>query len=491
MRTSTMYAAAALLLAIALPGCGDDESAEEAEHPSVVVTQWNDSTELFLEYPHMLVNEATGNWAIHLTDMKTFKPITAGTLTVRFTQAGNVIQSFDIAAPARDGIFLLDPVIDRAGTYEVQLALNSAQVKSTHTLPAVQVFANSAALPEPAEEPAGISFLKEQAWKISFAVQRAEEQEVARSIAAPGEIAAPDGSLVIVSAPVAGIALAAGNRNAPSVGQSVRTGQILAVLAPAAGGNGFARARGEIERLERELAREQRLYDAGAIPLKRLEETRHDLQIARAEMSAMGGGADGDFQLRVRAPLSGVVAQRDFVPGGPVQAGQPLFTIVDPTTVWLRVQLPAAAAASLPRDARASFTLEGSPGTFQSAGLVSVGNMLDPRTRTVPVVFNVDNRGGQIRVGQMARATVPVGGTVRGVVVPNSAILDDNGTPVAFVQISGETFERRVVTLGASDGTRTQVVDGIAPGEMVVTLGAYQIRLASLSPEGFSGGHAH
>jgi hypothetical protein len=80
---------------------------------------------------------------------------------------------------------------------------------------------------------------------------------------------------------------------------------------------------------------------------------------------------------------------------------------------------------------------------------------------------------------------------VQGVAIPNGAILDENGTPVAYVQLGGETFERRVLTLGESDGRRTQIVEGIRPGEMVVTTGAYQIRLASLSPEGFSGGHAH
>jgi hypothetical protein len=202
----------------------------------------------------------------------------------------------------------------------------------------------------------------------------------------------------------------------------------------------------------------------------------------------MGGGAGGDFRLRVRVPISGTVAERNFVPGGRVAAGEPLFTIVDPRRVWLRVRLPAAAASAVPRDARASFTVEGTPRTFSTGPLVAVGSVLDPESRTVPATFQVENAGGLIKIGQFARASVPVGGTVRGVAIPNQAILDDNGTPVAYVQTEGETFERRVLTLGESDGERTQVMEGIRPGEMVVTTGAYQVRLASLSPEGFSGG---
>ena len=68
----------------------------EPEHESVVVTQWNDSTELFLEYPHPVAGQATGNWAIHLTDREDFKPIRSGTLTVRFITGSAVQQSFTI-----------------------------------------------------------------------------------------------------------------------------------------------------------------------------------------------------------------------------------------------------------------------------------------------------------------------------------------------------------------------------------------------------------
>jgi hypothetical protein len=109
----------------------------------------------------------------------------------------------------------------------------------------------------------------------------------------------------------------------------------------------------------------------------------------------------------------------------------------------------------------------------------------------VPVVYEVDGASAEFTFGQIASVAVPVGHTERGPLIPNEAVLDDNGTPVAFVQTSGETFERRVLTLGASDGERTRVQAGIQPGEMVVASGAYQVRLASLSGNEFAGGHAH
>lgn len=490
----TLVKATATLLAAMYLGCAASENAvdtEAEEFPSEVVTQWNDSTELFLEYPLVVAGRATGNWAIHLTSMKDFQPIRTGTLAVRFVGADERDQTFEVDAPARDGIFLLDPVVTQPGTYRVELTLKSPQVTSQHALLEVRVFSSTDSLP-PAEEgeDGGIPFLKEQQWQIAFGVERATVRDVSRTVSAPGEIVAPDGALVEVSAPIDGLAVAQPNRTAPSIGQAVRRGEVLAVLAPTPGG-GIAQARGLMERLEREVERAERLYEAGAIAGKRLEEARHDLAIARAELAALSGEGSATYGLRITAPITGVVAQRSLVPGRRVSAGDRLFTLVDPQTVWLRAHVPASIAAAVASGALATFSVEGEDDRHETARFIATGRLLNPETRTVPALFEVAGPGTRFTVGQLAQVAVPVGEVVSGVAIPNSAIVDDNGTPVAYVQVSGETFERRILQLGASDGTVTHVLGGIRPGEMVVTTGAYQVRLASMSGNEFAGGHAH
>jgi RND family efflux transporter MFP subunit len=485
------------LLALSVSACAD-ASVESAQPgiAAVVVTQWSDSTELFLEYPHPVAGAATGNWAIHLTDRKDFKPIRSGVLTVRFTPvagAGGAPETFTLEAPARDGIFLIDPVIQRAGTYEVELALSSPQVTGRHVLPSVTVYESLDVAPREggeAGEASGIAFLKEQQWVIPFDVAPATEQDVQRTVLAPAEVVPPDGSLFQVSAPVDGIAPADANRRAASVGTRVLENEVLVVLSPTTQEGGFAESRGRVERLERDVERLERLAEVGAIARRRLDEARHELDIARAELEAMGGAVAGDFLLRLRAPIAGVIAHRDFVPGGRVAAGTPLFTIVDPSVAWLRVQLEAAQAAALEtRPAR--FQLEGSDQMYETSRLLSVGTVMDPRTRTVPVVYQVAGTGSRFTFGQLANAVVPVSGVERGMAILESAVLDDGGAPVAYVQTGGETFERRLLTLGPSDGVRVIVREGIRVGEMVVVTGAYQVRLASLSGNEFAGGHAH
>jgi membrane fusion protein, heavy metal efflux system len=86
---------------------------------------------------------------------------------------------------------------------------------------------------------------------------------------------------------------------------------------------------------------------------------------------------------------------------------------------------------------------------------------------------------------------VGTGQAAEGVVIPASAVLEEDGRPIAYVQPGGEAFEKRELTLGGSDGTRALVLSGIKEGERVVTGAAYQVRLASLSTAVPAHGHEH
>ena len=79
-----MLTAATIMVVLLASACNDPEDGlGEPEIGAVVVTQRNDSTELFLEYSHVVAGKQTGNWAIHLTDMDDFQPIRSGTMVSR------------------------------------------------------------------------------------------------------------------------------------------------------------------------------------------------------------------------------------------------------------------------------------------------------------------------------------------------------------------------------------------------------------------------
>jgi multidrug efflux pump subunit AcrA (membrane-fusion protein) len=169
--------------------------------------------------------------------------------------------------------------------------------------------------------------------------------------------------------------------------------------------------------------------------------------------------------------------------------------LVKPRPVWLEVALR-------PEDAsRVSGRVEGlvlrrssdnDPLALAANGIRVVGRSpeLDPQTGTVNVIFEVPLGVAELPIGSAVEAEVLLRGGETAVVVPESALVDDGGTIVAYVQLSGESFARRDLRVRARRGGLVGV-DGLRTGERLVTRGGAAIRRASLLSTGAPEGHVH
>src|SRR6185436_7086787 len=99
--------------------------------------------------------------------------------------------------------------------------------------------------------------------------------------------------------------------------------------------------------------------------------------------------------------------------------------------------------------------------------------------RALPVQIEVENRAGLLLIGQTGTAIIYTGRTQRVPVVPRDAVLMEAGRPYVFVQIGGERFARRYVEIASRDGDLVGLRSGVMTGDRVVTLGAYDVQLAS------------
>lgn len=469
----------------------------EGEPAGGAITLWTDSTELFMEHPALIVG-APDKFAVHLTDITDFAPLRSGKITLRFQPRDGgeplvVVQE----APRAPGIYGPSPEFKRPGIYDLTMLVESPQVRDTIIVPSLRVYATADEAPKEAagDAESGISFLKEQQWKTTgFRTAFATRGSVVESFEASGEIVPADGRMAEVAAPIGGLIDASSVARSPSPGQRVSRGQVIALLTPSLGEGGasYAEARARLREAEAEHERAARLFAAEAIPQRRLQESEIRLQAAREALAGLGGGAlTAGGKIAIRAPIGGIVTARSITPGSRVDAGAPLFTIIDPSVVWLKVNVPAASAALVGRESGATFQLEGSPRAFRAERTVSLGSVVDSLSRTVPVIYEITNTDGTIRVGANARVAVGTGRRIDGVVVPASAILDENGRPIVYVQAEGETFVKRELTVGGTEGGFTLVLEGIKEGERVVTGAPYQVRLASLSTAVPAEGHAH
>jgi membrane fusion protein, heavy metal efflux system len=503
-----------VLLAMLAGACGGDEPAatEQAEVEPLTVTQWTAKSELFAEYPALVVGQ-TSRFAIHLTDIGNFKPVTSGQVEVRLEGGGGAPETFRVDAPSRPGIFGVDVRPARAGARELVIALTSTALADMHRVRNVTVHSDQQAARQAAEgaapEAEGISFLKEQQWALDFGTALVEERAIRESIRVPAEIVARPGGAAQVAAPLDGRLV----QVAPvAPGGAVTQGQELARLLPPPSVPGElpqleqarAEAAASVDLAVRDRERAERLVTAGASPQRRLDEARAveaqalarrraaEAQIGQYNAARSGTGAGNASGLFIlRSPITGVLAARQATTGANVAAGTTLFEVADVSQVHVAGRVPASQAAQALRATAAEIEIAGRDAVPVPGRATTLGKVLDPETRTLPIVFALDNRALRLPLGQSVFLRLLLEETAAKAVIPVSAVIDDAGRPIVFVHTTGESFERRPVTLGVRQAEIVQVLEGVKPGERIVSKGAHLVRLASLSTQVPAHGHVH
>ncbi|NOT27438.1 MAG: efflux RND transporter periplasmic adaptor subunit [Acidobacteria bacterium] len=487
-----------------------------AEVPTLDVTSWTDKTELFMEYPPLVTGQ-DALFAVHLTRLSDFSAMTTGRPKLELTpESGGATLTLQGSEPSRPGVYRVLAAPPAAGRYKWQLVIETPDLTDRHDLGVVTVFGEQAAAVADAEshaeeDPAAITYLKEPQWTIGFGTAPVQEAELRQGLRVPAVIEPLTGGDAIVSAPAAGRFV---TTSLLAVGDRVTAGQEVGRLQPRLGEDGanrtslaaeVAEAQATLDAARLDLSRAERLLADRAVPARRVEEAQRQVRIAeprlvaaqarlaqRDETLASGGGVAAGNSFVLRAPIAGRVAEVRAALGASYDEGAPLFRIIRTDRVELQAHVPAA-NAPLPREVtEIALEIAGRPDpVFVKADHMHDAGVLDPVTRALPVQFDVDNRNGQLLIGQTATAILFTGERQRMPAVPKAAVLTEAGRPYVFVQTGGESFARRFIEIAARDGDLVGIRAGVALGERVVTRGAYEVQLASAAGGLPAEGHVH
>ncbi|PWF43104.1 efflux RND transporter periplasmic adaptor subunit [Massilia glaciei] len=486
---------------------------EGAQLEPVTFTHFSDRTELFVEFPPLTVGHESP-FAAHLSTLSDFRPVMAGKVTVTLSGGKQPTETFTVDRVANPGIFRPVAKPKYPGPRKLVFRLDTAQGSSVHDLGEVTVFADQAGAlraqaAEKPEPPGAIAYLKEQQWKTEYALSEVGKRSLRESVAATGTLRAPANQDAQLTAVSAGQVVAAGQF--PQIGMVVKKGQLLAYLVPRLGGDtdiatldlAMQKARLGVQQAARERERLEALHKQEAVPERRVIAARNEESLARAELTGAqrragqyrnDGGSGGG--IAIRAPISGTVAEVGVAPGGFINEGQPIVHIVNADRLWLEVRVAESDIGRLGEPTGAAFRVDGFDTSFEiderhGGRIVGFGGVIDPVSRTAPLVFEFPNPQRRLRIGMAARTSVFAGKRIESLAIPAAAVVDDNGVPVVYVLRHGEAFERRQVRLGVRDGDWVAVKSGVAAGERVVSKGAYQVRLAATTPAAMGEGHAH
>lgn len=497
-----MLPALAALLLISACSEGGQSAADAPEAGGVVVTHYTPQTELFVEYRPLVVNRRR-RFDAHLSRVSDYRAIVEGRLIAELIWPDGKVDAASANVSDTPGIFRPLLTATRSGQARLRLRYQGAGGESIHDLGMVTVHATSEAgaraAPPHEENPNRIAFPKEAQWKIPFRAEPVVDGLLAETIPVTVDVRLAPNAEAVISSPVSGVVRT--GANVPAVGMNVRAGQQVASVSAQLGGGedvasldlGISEARIALDAARQEVARMQRLVEAEAAPQRRLDEARTAERLAAAQLTAaqrrraaLGGGGPG---VPLVAPISGRILSSSLVRGSSVEAGAELMRIGDPSRLWLIARVPEAQASGLGAVQGLDVFIDGQRLDLSGLARVTQTGFVDPATRTAEVIFAYN--GTQLRPGQRVQGRLSSGGGVRALSVPVSAVVNEGGQDVVYVQVAGEAFERRLVQRGAVSGNRVAVTGDLRGGERVVTIGAAAVRAAAATPDAFGHGHAH
>ena len=282
------------------------------------------------------------------------------------------------------------------------------------------------------------------------------------------------------------------------LGDHVKGGDVLVVIdSPdiSAAYSDFVKEASDLEYSTRAYELAKDLFENKALPMKDYKQAEHDLIKAKAEFRRakekllslrVPAGELGKplaqqtitARFEMRSPLAGTVVERNVTPGQSVggEASQVLFTVADLDKLQVVADVYERDLDLVRVGQVATVAVEAYRGTNFSAAIAAVGDVVDPISRTIKVRAWVNNASQKLKPEMFARLTIEVGETTRFLHVPKEAVLEIDGKEYLFVVAQDGHYARREVKISKASADQIRILDGLSPGERIVTKGAVFIK---------------
>lgn len=469
----------------------------EPEAPTLSHTVLSDQLELFVEFPALVVGHKS-TLLTHLTLLKKHQPIQDGELTVRLINQQKTELISKVGVSESVGIFAPTLEPKSAGVYQLVFELRTPQFTDRILLDGIEVYATLQEATKNQATPsqgASINFLKEQAWKINFETKKVKESEIYQVIHSSGVWKKSFSDTKSVIATSSG--LVSFLEDKLTEGSLLKKGQPLVNISSSQFSTDnlsleITKAKAELKQIKAEYERKKQLYISKVVPRSEFEETEKKYEVAHSTLQSLSTG-QGSNGKTIRSPLSGYVKSVEVENGAFAQQGQTLFKISTTQSSLLEIGINPDYASEIKNIHDVWF--QPKPGVWShllgSKGKVlSVSQSVSAEHPLLSVFVEVDQYV-EMPEGEFTPTQVLIGKPQKSIVVPTSALLEDYGNYSVIVQLSGENYQRRPVGIGRSNGEETQIIHGLSVGEVVVTQGAFQVKMASMSGEAPVHNHAH
>ena len=336
-----------------------------------------------------------------------------------------------------------------------------------------------------------IIFTKAQAARTEFEVREIQPGTFHQVIKTTGQILSAPGDESVIVATNNGVVSYADHDLA--VGSPVQEGEPVFYIASKHLGDGdyYERTRAAYEQAKAEYERAQKLIGDKIISQKEFESIVLAYQEAKIAFDAISG-KNSPQGVGVNTPLGGYIKSINVKDGEYVTAGQAIATVSQNRRLVLRADVSEKHYAALQNITTANFKTPYDNQVYElkelSGRLLSAGKSATDNTFFIPVTFEFDNRGDIIPGSfvEVYLISTPMENVIS---LPLTALTNEMGYFYVYRQLDEEGYQKQEVQVGASNGKEIQILNGVHPGDRIVTKGAYQVKMASASAA--IPGHTH
>ena len=332
----------------------------------------------------------------------------------------------------------------------------------------------------------GAVFPKEKSWSVDFATEEAVLEPFGQVIRATSRVQPSQEEVFTVSALTDGVVSI--GAKALVEGREVRKGETLCIVK----GSGtadenlatkYARAEADYNFARNEYERKKALASDRIVSESELRQAEAAFEIAKAVFENLKGNFDASGQ-SAKSPIEGFVTSVTVSNGQFVRAGDPIATVSRSRSLLVVAEIQPRYSACLKDICGATFKDmdSGRIWTLDELGgkVVSYGKSVSSDSPLIPVTFSVPNKGGFIP-GSFLQTRIITRSETPAITLPTTSLIEEQGNYFVYRQLTPEYFEKTPVTIGASDGLRTEIRSGLNAGERVVSKGAMFVKLAQAS----------
>jgi len=249
------------------------------------------------------------------------------------------------------------------------------------------------------------------------------------------------------------------------VGASVRAGQVIVALDKSGPSSQYYQAEANFTNAGKTLDRMKSLYGDGAVSLQALDGAQTAFDVAKTNFEAARSNVD------LTSPIAGTVTAVNVTPGDLATPGNTLATVAKIDRMVITFNIDEIDATGLQLGQKAVVYSESRPDARAEGEILHISKSADPSSRSFEVKARFPNiSDGWFRPGLFCKVDVQMSSSGKKLAIPSVAIQSDGVTDLVFVIRGGRAFQT-AVRIGMTDGQTTAILDGLAEGDTVVTVG--------------------